>query len=310
MTRLITALSEVAPHYDALFVDLWGCVHDGVRALPDACTALSRYRESGGAVVLVTNSPRPRDAVERQLRHFGVPDAAWDTIATSGDSARAAMFEGAVGERVYFIGQPDETRFFDPIAVVSAPVEVSLVPLAEAEGIVCTGPFDPLADLDEMRPQLLHAKTRGLRMLCANPDIVVDRGEVREWCAGALARLYTEMGGTSLYFGKPHPPIYDLAHRRLAEIDPSRIAASPRSAATPTMPASSPSATGPRPISAAPWAKTSRRSSSPAGSPRRRPARASSPTRRRSTPISTARASRRTTPSAFCAESPGRRIRA
>jgi len=218
MTRLITALSEVAPHYDALFVDLWGCVHDGVRALPDACTALSRYRESGGAVVLVTNSPRPRDAVERQLRHFGVPDAAWDTIATSGDSARAAMFEGAVGERVYFIGQPDETRFFDPIAVVSAPVEVSLVPLAEAEGIVCTGPFDPLADLDEMRPQLLHAKTRGLRMLCANPDIVVDRGEVREWCAGALARLYTEMGGTSLYFGKPHPPIYDLAHRRLAEI--------------------------------------------------------------------------------------------
>jgi len=218
MTRLITALSEVAPHYDALFVDLWGCVHDGVRALPDACTALSRYRESGGAVVLVTNSPRPRDAVERQLRHFGVPDAAWDTIATSGDSARAAMFEGAVGERVYFIGQPDETRFFDPIAVVSAPVEVSLVPLAEAEGIVCTGPFDPLAELDEMRPQLLHAKTRGLRMLCANPDIVVDRGEVREWCAGALARLYTEMGGTSLYFGKPHPPIYDLAHRRLAEI--------------------------------------------------------------------------------------------
>jgi HAD superfamily hydrolase (TIGR01459 family) len=218
MTRLITALSEVAPHYDALFVDLWGCVHDGVRALPDACTALSRYRESGGAVVLVTNSPRPRDAVERQLRHFGVPDAAWDTIATSGDSARAAMFEGAVGERVYFIGQPDETRFFDPIAVVSAPVEVSLVPLAEAEGIVCTGPFDPLADLDEMRPQLLHAKTRGLRMLCANPDIVVDCGEVREWCAGALARLYTEMGGTSLYFGKPHPPIYDLAHRRLAEI--------------------------------------------------------------------------------------------
>jgi len=218
MTRLITALSEVAPQYDALFVDLWGCVHDGVRALPDACTALVRYRESGGAVVLVTNSPRPRDAVERQLRHFGVPDAAWDTIATSGDSARAAMFQGAVGRRVYFIGQPDETRFFDPIAVVSAPVEVRLVPLEEAEGIVCTGPFDPLADPDEMRPQLLHAKTRGLRMLCANPDIVVDRGEVREWCAGALARLYTEMGGTSLYFGKPHPPIYDLAHRRLAEI--------------------------------------------------------------------------------------------
>lgn len=218
MTCLITALSEITPRYDALFVDLWGCVHDGVRALPDACAALVAYREGGGAVVLVTNSPRPRSDVERQMRSFGVPDAAWDTIATSGDSARAAMFRGAVGERVYFIGQPHEELFFEPIKVVDAPVQVKMVPLEEAEGIVCTGPFDPMADPDVMRPQFLYAKQKGLKLLCANPDIVVDRGEVREWCAGALARLYTEMGGESLYFGKPHPQIYDLAHRRLAEI--------------------------------------------------------------------------------------------
>jgi HAD superfamily hydrolase (TIGR01459 family) len=218
MTRLITALSDISHQYDALFVDLWGCVHDGVRALPAACDALVAYREAGGAVVLVTNSPRPRSDVERQMRAFGVPDAAWDTIATSGDSARAAMFQGAVGERVYFIGQPHEELFFDPIRVVDAPVNVTTVPLDEAEGIVCTGPFDPLADPEVMRPQFLAAKTRGMKLLCANPDIVVDRGEVREWCAGALARLYTEMGGESLYFGKPHPPIYDLAHRRLAEV--------------------------------------------------------------------------------------------
>jgi HAD superfamily hydrolase (TIGR01459 family) len=218
MTRLITALSDISHQYDALFVDLWGCVHDGVRALPAACDALVAYREAGGAVVLVTNSPRPRSDVERQMRAFGVPDAAWDTIATSGDSARAAMFQGAVGERVYFIGQPHEELFFDPIRVVDAPVNVKTVPLDEAEGIVCTGPFDPLADPEVMRPQFLAAKTRGMKLLCANPDIVVDRGEVREWCAGALARLYTEMGGESLYFGKPHPPIYDLANRRLAEV--------------------------------------------------------------------------------------------
>jgi HAD superfamily hydrolase (TIGR01459 family) len=92
------------------------------------------------------------------------------------------------------------------------------VPLEEAEGIVCTGPFDPLADPAGMRPQFLYAIQKGLKLLCANPDIVVDRGGVREWCAGALARLYTQMGGESLYFGKPHPPIYDLAHRRLGEI--------------------------------------------------------------------------------------------
>ena len=219
MTRLIHALSEISDAYDALFVDLWGCVHDGVRALPDACAALVAYRATGGTVVLVTNSPRPRGDVERQLRHFGVPDAAWDTIATSGDSARAAMFRGVVGRRVWFVGQPQEGLFFEPIKVVDNPVEITRVALDEAEGIVCTGPFDPLADPAVMRPQFLAARTRGLKLLCANPDIVVDRGAVREWCAGALARLYTEMGGESLYFGKPHPPIYDLARRRLAALE-------------------------------------------------------------------------------------------
>jgi HAD superfamily hydrolase (TIGR01459 family) len=218
MTRLIPALAEIAPGYDALFVDLWGCVHDGVRALPEACAALVNYRRTGGAVVLVTNSPRPRGDVERQLRRFGVPDEAWDTIATSGDSARAAMFRGVVGQKVWFIGQPEEVLFFEPIKVVEAPVEITRVDLDEAEGIVCTGPRDPLADPEVMRPQFLAAKTRGLKLLCANPDIVVDRGTQREWCAGALARLYTEMGGESLYFGKPHPPIYDLARRRLAAL--------------------------------------------------------------------------------------------
>jgi HAD superfamily hydrolase (TIGR01459 family) len=106
-------------------------------------------------------------------------------------------------------------------------VVISQVALEQAEGIVCCGPFDPLADPDEMRAHFLQAKARGLKLLCANPDIVVDRGETREWCAGALAKLYTEMGGESLYFGKPHPPIYDLARRRLEalgkDIPDSRI---------------------------------------------------------------------------------------
>ncbi len=229
MTRIITSLSEVSAQYGALFVDLWGCVHDGVRAYPAAVAALQAYRAQGGAVVLVTNSPRPRSDVERQLGHFGVHRDAWDTIATSGDSARAAMFRGAVGERVWFIGQPHEELFFEPLAVIEDPKDIQCVPLDEAEGIVCTGPFDPLAEPSEMRPQFLYAKQKGLKLLCANPDIVVDRGEIREWCAGALARLYTEMGGESLYFGKPHPPIYDLARRRLAslgrDVENSRILA-------------------------------------------------------------------------------------
>ena len=219
MTRIITALSEISSTYEALFVDLWGCVHDGVRALPEAVAALQAYRAGGGIVVLLTNSPKPRAGVEVQLDHFGVPRDAWDTIATSGDSARAAMFRGAVGERVFFIGEDRDMPFFEPIKVVEDPVPISLTKLDEATGIVCTGPFDPAADPADLRPHLLYAKQKGLKLLCANPDVVVDRGERREWCAGAVAQLYTEMGGESLYFGKPHPPIYDLARRRLAKLD-------------------------------------------------------------------------------------------
>ncbi len=220
MTQIISSFADISDRYEAAFVDLWGCVHDGLKALPEAVAALQAYRRQGGIVVLVTNSPRARAGVEKQLVSFGVPDDAWDSIATSGDSARAAMFRGFVGSKVWFIGEPRDTRFFDPIQIIEDPVDIEQVDLENADGIVCTGPFDPLADPDTMRPQFLYAKQKGLKLLCANPDIVVDRGETREWCAGALARLYTEMGGESLYFGKPHPPIYDLARRRLAAVKP------------------------------------------------------------------------------------------
>ena len=215
MTQIISNFAEISNRYDAAFVDLWGCMHNGVAAFPEAIAAMQDFRARGGRVVFVTNAPRGRDPVERHLAKLGIPDDAWDTIATSGDSARAAMFRGAVGQNVYFIGQDHDQNFFDPLKIETDPVEISRVLLEEADGIVCCGPEDPFADPAKYMPQFLYAKQKGLKLLCANPDIVVDRGERREWCAGALARLYTEMGGESLYFGKPHPPIYDLARRRL-----------------------------------------------------------------------------------------------
>ncbi|HEV8034448.1 TIGR01459 family HAD-type hydrolase [Yoonia sp.] len=219
MTQIIDQFAEISGQYDAAFVDLWGCMHNGITALPDAVAAMQKYRAAGGIVVLVTNSPRPWDSVARQINGLGVPDDAWDAIATSGDSARAAMFRGIVGEKIWFMGEsPRDDDFFQPLQIIENPVNIQKVPLDQAEGIVCCGPFDPLADVDVNRPEFLYAKTKGLKLLCANPDIIVDRGEVREWCAGALAALYTEMGGESLYFGKPHPPIYDLARRRLAAL--------------------------------------------------------------------------------------------
>ncbi|MEM6577864.1 MAG: HAD family hydrolase [Pseudomonadota bacterium] len=230
MTRIITSLAEVSGQYDALFVDLWGCVHNGVTAFPDAVEALRRYRADGGIVVLLTNSPKPRAGIQPQLLSFNVPPDSWDVIASSGDSARSAMYRGVVGEKVFFMGEWNrDSRFFDPMTLIEDPVSIERVPLKDADGIVCCGPFDPLADPAVNRADFLYAKQKGLKLLCANPDIVVDRGDVREWCAGVLARLYTEMGGESLYFGKPHPPIYDLARRRLSAlghyVDETRILA-------------------------------------------------------------------------------------
>jgi HAD superfamily hydrolase (TIGR01459 family) len=221
MTQIVNALSEISAQYDALFVDLWGCVHNGVRAFDAANKALIEYRAGGGIVVLVTNSPRPRAQVEQQLTDFGVARDAWDSIASSGDSARSALFLGSVGRKIYFIGTDAELPFFEPLKLIDDPIQISRVPIEQAEGIVCTGL--PTADgtPDDVRAPLLYAKQKGLKLLCANPDIIVDRGDKREWCAGAVAQAYTEMGGASLYFGKPHAPIYDLARRRLSAIRPN-----------------------------------------------------------------------------------------
>ncbi|MBC6437968.1 MAG: TIGR01459 family HAD-type hydrolase [Rhodobacteraceae bacterium] len=216
MSVIISRLSDISECYDAVLCDLWGCVHDGLRAFPEAVAALQTFRARGGTVLMLTNAPRPCADVARQLEKLGVPRHTWDFIATSGDSARAALLRGVVGERVYFIGEDRDRTFLAPMGLVENAVKIRQVALTEAEGIVCTSPFDAHADPKVNRPDFLYARTRGLKLLCANPDILVDRGDTREWCAGALARLYTEMGGESLYFGKPHPPIYDLARRKLA----------------------------------------------------------------------------------------------
>lgn len=218
MAQILQSFDEISDRYDAAFVDLWGCMHNGITAFPAAVAAMQRFRARGGKVIFVTNAPRPRAQVEQQVARLGIPRDCWDAIATSGDAARVAMFTGAIGTKVWHMGDAGDAPFFDPPQILTDPLPIQRVPLAEAEGIACCGPFDPHADPAVNRADFLYAKTKGLKLLCANPDIVVDRGEEREWCAGALAALYTEMGGESLYFGKPHPPIYDLARRRLAAL--------------------------------------------------------------------------------------------
>jgi HAD superfamily hydrolase (TIGR01459 family) len=223
MTEIIRTLADLSGRYDAVFCDLWGCLHDGKTAFPAAVSALQAFRKAGGKVVLLTNAPRPKSSVVKQLQALRVPRDAWDLVVTSGDAAQMGMLSGAVGQMVHHIGAPKDEVFFTDFAddlrdyALTQPV-IHRVPLQEAKGIVCTGLKDDLTETpDDYRASLLMAKTLGLPMLCANPDIVVDLGDKRLYCAGALAQRYEEMGGTALYFGKPHPPIYDLARRRLAE---------------------------------------------------------------------------------------------
>ncbi len=224
MTEIIRSLADLTGRYDAVFCDLWGCLHNGKTAFPNAVAALQGFRATGGTVVLLTNAPRPKSSVITQLDGLGVPRDAYDLVVTSGDAAQMGMLSGAVGRKVHFIGAEKDEVFFTDFAedlAAFAPTQppIQRVALKDAEGIVCTGLADDQTETpDDYRAALLLGKTLGLPMLCANPDIVVDMGDKRLYCAGALAQAYEEMGGTALYFGKPHPPIYDLARRRLGEV--------------------------------------------------------------------------------------------
>lgn len=219
MAEIIETLDRIAGQYDVLYCDLWGCIHDGLKLFAPAVAALQRFRAGGGAVVLMTNAPRTRGAVQRRLDRMGLPGDAWDVIVSSGDATQEAMLTGMAGRRLWHLGpDKDEDLFADIPDWLKDQPPIERVSLEAAEGIICTGPFDEFNETPEdYRGRFLSAKARDLLMLNANPDLVVDVGETRIPCGGALAALYEEMGGRAMSFGKPHPPIYDLARRRLAE---------------------------------------------------------------------------------------------
>lgn len=197
-------LSALSGRYDALLCDVWGVIHNGVAAFPDAVEALAHYRAGGGRVVLITNAPRANADVYIQLDRLNVPRAAYDTIVTSGDLTRGAIVARA-GQSVFHLGPERDRSVFAGIDLRFAPVET-------ADYIVCTGLFhDDTETPENYRDMLARAHERGLFMACANPDVVVEKGGRIIYCAGALADLYRDLGGDVLYAGKPYPPIYEAA---------------------------------------------------------------------------------------------------
>lgn len=219
MTHFIEGLAELAPHYDVVFCDVWGVIHNGVGAYPAACAALEAFRKSGGTVILVSNAPRPNPSVMPQLRTLGVPDTAWDAIVTSGDVARRLIADRA-GEKLYFIGAERDHHLFAGLDAPQAGID-------EAGYIVCTGFADDETEtVDDYHERLRALAARKLLLLCANPDLVVERGHKMIPCAGAIAERYAALGGEVTQTGKPFRPIYETALAKAAEIRGKPVPAS------------------------------------------------------------------------------------
>jgi HAD superfamily hydrolase (TIGR01459 family) len=228
IVRQISGLGEISDRYDAILCDIWGVLHNGVASFAPASAALASFRRRGGAVVLITNAPRPSPPIHRQVLRLGVPPEAFDAIVTSGDVTIGLMEDGS-GDRVLHIGPARDLSLF--AAAEATGRRPRLVALEDAQYVLCTGlRQDEIETPADYEPELRSIAARSLVMICANPDIVIHRGETLVYCAGALARRYEELGGPVVYAGKPHAPIYEralaLAERaRGAAIDKSRVLA-------------------------------------------------------------------------------------
>ncbi|HEU0150199.1 MAG TPA: TIGR01459 family HAD-type hydrolase [Bradyrhizobium sp.] len=221
--RFIDRLRDLVAGKDVVLSDIWGVVHNGLESFPEACEALHRYRSGGGTVILITNAPRPADSVQRQLRKLGVADDVYNAIVSSGDLTRHYV-AGHPGGKVFWLGPERDNSIYRGL-------ELTLFPLEQADYIICTGLFDDETETPEdYRPMMLQARGRNLPLICANPDIVVERGDRLIYCAGAIAELYRELGGEVIFYGKPHRPIYERAMQLASEhvshtIAPQRVLA-------------------------------------------------------------------------------------
>lgn len=210
MAKRIESFSEITDRYDVVLCDVWGVVHNGVDPFPKAAEALEAARARGVAVVLITNSPRVSWQVVEQLRQIGVPDSAYDRIVTSGDVTRGLISEGP--RTVFLLGPERDSPILDGLDVERAPAE-------EAKSLVCTGFFDDETQTPEDYTDMLLAfKARDVPMICANPDLVVERGHRIIPCAGAMAAYYEQLGGRTRIAGKPHRPIYEATLAAAREV--------------------------------------------------------------------------------------------
>ena len=207
---LTTSTRDLSAAYPVWLCDVWGVVHDGITASPGACKALAQHRCSGGTVILITNAPRPSSAIVPQLDEMGVSHDCYDAIVSSGDVTRR-LVELQAGRNVYHLGPAKDLALIDDLPVKFTSPD-------DAEILLCSGLIDDEAETpDDYREQLRKLCARGLPMICANPDRVVRKGNKLLPCAGALAAIYEEFGGSVAMAGKPFAPIYEECLRLAAK---------------------------------------------------------------------------------------------
>jgi HAD superfamily hydrolase (TIGR01459 family) len=203
-------MQDLSTRFPFWLCDIWGVVHDGIAAFPKALDALKRHRGNGGTVTLITNAPRSADRVKHHLATLGVTAEHYDLVVTSGDVTRDLMTPYA-GRSIHYVGPNRDLGMLDGLDLTQSPI-------AEAEAVLCVGLVDDNTETPADYEDALKAmRVRNLKMICANPDKVVRRGERLIYCAGALAARYAELGGEVEIAGKPAAPIYDLALKKLTE---------------------------------------------------------------------------------------------
>ena len=195
-------LSSIAQNYSLFYIDLWGVVHDGISLHKEAIKTLNELQKNGKEYVLLTNAPRPSYTVKVFLEKMGLDENIRNHVFSSGEAAVNYLKNNFSSQKFYHIGA---TRDFDLFKDFEKNNSKNL---DNFDYFLCTGLFDDYDENLNYYKNLFEKKTNK-KMICTNPDLIVDRGGKRELCAGSVAMVFEKMGGEVIYFGKPYPEVYN-----------------------------------------------------------------------------------------------------
>ena len=198
----IEGLRSIADNYDLFYIDLWGVIHNGIKLHEKAIIVLKELLKKNKDFVLLTNAPRPNKTVKNFLQKMGMDQKLRDNVFTSGEAALNYLKKNFLDKKFYHIGPPRDFDLFNLFE------DKKSEDINDSEYLLCTGLFDNF-DKDLIYYKNLFENHINKKMICTNPDLIVDRGNKRELCAGSVAMVFEKMGGEVVYFGKPHPEVYN-----------------------------------------------------------------------------------------------------